>query len=120
MYVAAGDTSQLVIELPLGQRGGRPVETQVTSPIPQLDGAYAAQKMMFSFKSEFGEEDIEYSLSELLPENVAYTFLSRVRLGPRSADHLCTLELQPVDGLDFSWPFMNSSDSEVLREVQRI
>ena len=115
---AAGDTSstpsQLIHELP------GPFATRLNSPIPQLDGAVVAQQVKYSFKSEYGEEDIVYSLGELLPKNLAPTLVSRVRLGPRSADHLCTVVLQLPDDENFDWPQMNSSDSEVLREIKRM
>jgi hypothetical protein len=115
---AAGDTastsSQLIHELP------GLFATRLNSPIPQLDGAVIAQHVKYSFKSEYGEEDILYSLSELLPENLAPNLVSRVRLGPRSADHLCTVVLQLPDEEIFGWPEMNSSDSEVMREIKRI
>ena len=67
------------------------------------------------FKSEYGEEDIEYSLSKILPEKTVPTLVSRVRISPRSADHLCMLELKEVDDQNFVWPHMNASDTEVLR-----
>ena len=92
--------------------------------IPQLDGADSDQlgehQGMYSFKSEYGEEDIEYSLSELLPENVTATLVSRERVRPRSADHLCTVVLKLVEGQNFTWPTMKPSDAEVLREIKKI
>ena len=58
-------------------------------------------------------------MSKILPEKAVPTLVSRVRIGPRSADHLCTLELKEVDGQKFVWPKMNASDTEVLRELER-
>ena len=78
------------------------IDTGLISPVPQLDGLESHKKVMFTFKSEYGEEDIEYSLSKILPEKAVPTLVSRVRLGPRSADHLCTLELKEVDGQNLS------------------
>ena len=75
---------------------------------------------MFTFKSEYGEEDIEYSLSKIFPENAITTLVTRARIFLRSADHICTLTLREVDGQNFTWPHMNASDSEVLRELVRM
>ena len=105
----------------MGQGGNKVLETQQDiSPIPQIDGADIAKKFFYNFRSEYGEEDIAYSLSKISPENVTTTMISRLRLGTQSADHLCTLELEPVDAHQFSWPVMNASDSEVIRELERI
>ena len=64
--------------------------------------------VMFTFKSEYGERDIEYSLIKM---NAVTTLDTRARICPRSDDHLCTLELREVDGHNFTWPDMNASDS---------
>ena len=119
--VAVGESRQLILELPMGQGGRKAVETrQDISPIPQFHGADIVKKVAYTFRSEYGEEDIAYSLSKIFPENVTTTMISRLRLGMQSADHLCTLELEPVDAHNFSWPVMNASDSEVIRELERI
>ena len=73
---------------------------------------------MFTFK--YSEQDIEYSLTKIFPENAVTTLVTRARICPRSADHLFTLELREVDGQNFTWPHMNASDSEVLREIVRM
>ena len=91
------------------------------SPITQLDGIMEAnKKVLFTFKSEYGVEDTEYSLSKILPEKAAPALVSRVSIGLRSADRLCTLELKEVVGQNFVWPRMNTSDTEVIREIQRM
>ena len=116
--VAAGVPSQLITKLPLGE--DRDIKSGLKSPIPQVDGLEPTEKVMFAFKSEYGEEDIEYSLSKILPEKTVHILVSRVQISPRSADHLCMLELKEVDGQNFVWPCMNSSDTEVLREIKRM
>ena len=96
--VAVGESSQLILDLPMGQGGRKAVETRLDiSPIPQFDGADIAKKVAYTFRSEYGEEDIAYSLSKISPENVTTTMISRLWLGTRSAEHLCTLELDLVD-----------------------
>ena len=75
---------------------------------------------MSTFRSEYGEEDIEYSLSKVLPEKAVPTLVSRVRIGQQSADHLCTLEVKVVDGWTFVWPHMNEIEAEVLRELEKM
>ena len=96
---------QLITKLPLGE--DRDIQSGLNCPIPQVDGLEATEKVMFTFKSEYGEEDIEYSLSKILPEKAVPILVSRVRTSPRSADHLCMLELKEVDGQNFVWPCMN-------------
>ena len=113
---AAGGTNQLIIKLPLEEN--RHVDI---GAVPQLDGHQESdQKVMFSFRSEYGEEDIDYSLSKVLPEKAVPNLVSRVRVGPRSADHVCILEVKGVDGRTFVWPRMNTSDAEVLREPEKM
>ena len=70
--VAVGEPSQLILELPMeGQVGNKAVENQQDiSPVPQFDGADIEKKVAYTFKSEFGEEDIAYSLSKIFPENL--------------------------------------------------
>ena len=75
---------------------------------------------MFTFKSEYGVKDIEYSLSKIFPEEAVPALVSRVRIGPHSADHLRTLEIKEVDGQSFVWPPMNADDKEVLRDIERM
>ena len=92
----------------------------VTQPaIPQLDGVEAVPVVRFTFKSEYREEDIEYSIRKILPEDAVSSLVSRARIG-WTADHLCVLELEEVDHENFVWPDMNSSDEEVLRELERM
>jgi hypothetical protein len=114
---AAGVTNQLIVKLPLDEtRHVVDIES-----VPQLDGYQeSVQKVMYTFRSEYGEEDIDYSLSKVLPENALPTLISRVRIGTQSADHLCTLEVKEVDGRTFVWPHMNASDTEVLRELKKM
>ena len=77
------------------------------SPIDQLDGAAIEEKIAYSFRSEYGEEDIVYAMSEIFPESVIPNLVSRIRIEPRSAFHQCTVELdfkEPTQKLNFSWP----------------
>ena len=73
----------------------------------------------FTFKSEYREEDIEYSTRKILPEDAVSTLVSRARIG-WTADYLCVLELEGVDHENFVWPDMDSSEEEVLRELERM
>ena len=126
----AGDTSsttnKLVIELAKDQNMDRPVEN-VTSPIPQVDGqedSLAVQgevKVTYTFVSDYGEEDIIYSLSEIFPETEKRepTLASRVQVRPRSAHHMCTVTVNQTDG-QISWPDMSPSNAEVFQDLKRI
>ena len=70
----------------------------------------------YSFQSEYGKWDIEDTLSELFPDDVA-TLESRVRMTPLGADHLCSVK---VKGQSISWPEMKGENVEIIREIKRI
>ena len=97
-------------------------QTGLKSPIPQVDGFEEKndEKVTFTFLSEYAEEDILYSFTELFPGKNVATLVSRVLVNPRTADHLCTVVLQLVDPQKFSWPPMGPVNTEVFREIRRI
>ena len=117
----AGNTSsptrKVVLDLPKVVNIEKPEDN-----IAQLDGTEenTIEKATFAFKSEYGEEDILYSLSLVFPENldndINPKLVSRVRSRPKSADHDCTVELwMPVNQKNrFHWPKMNASNAEVF------
>ena len=80
------NSCKLVVQL--SKEENKAVETGPDSPIFQVDGQDAAllEDVSFSFKSEYGEEDICSSLEEMFPPFVAQLD-SRVRLGRIAADH---------------------------------
>ena len=91
------------------------------SPIPQLDGNQDMfeNSLKWTFVSEFHVEDIEYTLKEILPENIEATLVSRVKVvGPWSADHLCTVEMKLPGAGDqrFSWPEMSVNQADVSKD----
>ena len=104
--------------LTLEKSEGRTDETGNPSPIPQIDGAAAEQVAVYEFKSDYGEEDIEYSLLEIFQDSAA--LVSRVALRPRSAEHLCTVEIKLGDSENFSWPNMRKDQKEVFSDLQKI
>jgi hypothetical protein len=60
--------------------------TVTGSPIPQVDGTDDAE-VMYTFVSDFHQEDIEYTLNEIIPEDVETKLVSAVRIGGiQSAD----------------------------------
>ena len=70
------------------------VETCPHSPILQVDGQKTlTDGISFTFKSEYAEEDILYSLKEIFPPFMAQ-LNSRVRLGARAADHQCIVSVK--------------------------
>ena len=71
----------------------------------------------YSFKSNYGQEDIEYSLSEIFPENA--TILAS-RLTPKGADHFCTVVVKGRITGDGFWPLMSPEDAKVIREVSKM
>ena len=74
----------------------------------------------YSFVSDFGEEDILFSLEEVFPPEKIATLLSRVRVSPLSADHQCHMMLRPVQGKKTSWPALGPENVDVFREVKII
>ena len=98
------------------------VETGPPSPILQVDGQDAAlmEDVHYTFKSEYGEEDIRSSLEEMFPPFVAQLD-SSVRLGRLAADHQCIVSLRIPSGRKemLSWPEMPIGD-DVFRELIKI
>ena len=84
------------------------------------DKEYAQQLeenyVTYSFQSDYGKWDIEDTLKELFPNDVA-TIESRVRMTPLGADHLGSVK---VKSQSFSWPEMKGENTEIIREIQRI
>ena len=121
--IAAGDSSSICNTLVLQlNEEKRNVETGPLSPILQVDGIDTAlmNEVSFSFKSEYGEEDIRNTLGEIFPPFVAQLD-SRVRLGRLAADHQCIVSLRPFGRSDkLTWPKMSMDEEEVFRELQRI
>ena len=90
------------------------------SPIPQLDGDVGDYgKVVYQFTSDYGEEDINHTLSEIFPEGKV-TMESRDRIKPLSACHLCTVVITSDKPKDFLWPKMKPWDVEVFQELKRI
>ena len=78
-------------------------------------------KEIYSFKSDFPEEDIENSLDKIFKNTdiTSTKIILRDQLRPMSAEYLYTLELKMKKG-SFSWPQMSSSQMEVFRNLKRI
>ena len=91
--------------------------------IPQVDGVVDESLEVantFTFVSEYHEEDILYTVEEVIPKEVKAHLTSRVKIGGlRSADHLCTLLVKlPPDRKTFSWPKMTPSQALVLKNLE--
>ena len=92
----------------------------ILSPIPQLDGEVGDDgKVIFQFTSDYGEEDINHTLSEIFPEGEV-TMESRDRIKPLSACHRWTVVIASDNPKDFPWPKMKPWDVEVFQELKRI
>ena len=89
--------------------------------IPQVDGFSEEldNDCEYTFESNYGEEDIEYTIVELLSDKIPSKLVSRVKIGSnRSANHLCTVRVSPPrDG--WQWPAMNQLQAEVMQHVKR-
>ena len=95
-----------------------------STPITQLDGADdtdcdMSEKLIYTFVSDFHQEDVEYTLKELLPDNIGTKILSNVKIGDRfTADHLFSVRLEIPDDQRFSWPEMSADQAKVLKNMQ--
>ena len=49
--------------------------------VPCIFAVEAVSNVRFTFKSEYREEDIEYSIRKILPEDAVSTLVSRARIG---------------------------------------
>ena len=83
------------------------------------------RKEIYSFKSDFSQEDIEKCLDETFENtNITSTRIilrDQLRPGdPSSAEYLYTLELKMMKKASFKWPQMSSSQMEVFRNLKRI
>ena len=79
------------------------------STIPQVDGIFDAE-VAYTFLSDFHMEDIEYTLKEVIPEDVEAKLASVVRIGGlQSAEQLCTLVIKMPPDKIFIWPMMTKS-----------
>ena len=71
------------------------------------------EHLTFSFKSDYGKEDIEDTLTEIVAKNITFNWISRERIMPLGSEHLCTVVLQEVNCQNFSWPIMEGENLEV-------
>ena len=79
--------------------------------IPQLDGVSddETKELIYTFVSNYGEEDVLYTMQELLELKLVPSLpvlVSRVKINNGSADHLCTVRLRLLRDqfVNFAWP----------------
>ena len=90
------------------------------SPIPQVDGHFDTE-VLYTFVSDFHKEDVEYTLNEIIPDDVEAELVSVVRIGGlQSADQLCNLIMKIPPDKNFTWPIMSLSQSEVIKDLQTV
>jgi hypothetical protein len=88
--------------------------------IPQFDGTFD-EEVVYTFVSDFHKEDIEYTIEEVMPEDVETKLVSVARIGGfQSADQLCKLLIKIPPGKNFIWPMMTNSQSEVIKEIKTV
>ena len=92
------------------------------SPIPQVDGVEETVEVVtYEFKSDYAEEDIVYSMEEIFETIGNIKLVSMVStMRPRSAECLCTVEIRPNEGQNFSWPKMDKSNEDVFQDLRRV
>ena len=116
-HAAGAPVCRLVIEkVGLDDRS---VDAGQTSPIPQVDGAGMStpDKILYTFVSDYHEDDIGYALEELYPDNCA-RLVSCVAPNPvKSADQNCIVALKRISQ-DVTWPDMDLEQVPVFRELR--
>ena len=92
------------------------------SPIPQVDGVEETVEVVtYQFKSDYAEENVLYSMEEIF-ETIGKTKLVSMvsTMRPRSAECLCTVEIRPNEGKEFSWPKMDKTNEDVFQDLIRV
>ena len=112
---AAGDTSsknKLVVNL--ARKDNHVDGAGPPNPILKLDGVVEDMEVSYSFVSDYGKEDLDYALSQIL-QNCDASLVSRSRLQPRS-----TLKIKTDAGKTFSWPDIPRYYADMFKDLQRI
>ena len=123
----ADEAGHVKLVIQLDKEENEPAEKALQSPILQVDGAVGSLEQhvahgdteVYSFVSKFGEEDILWTLQELFTSSGA-SLLSRVRVRPMKAEHLCTVSVKVSAGQTFTWPDMRKDQEEVFQDLKRI
>ena len=125
----AGEAVRSRVVIELDKEENQPLENEkcLHSPILQLDGAVGnleqqvdhGDEEVYSFVSDYGEEDILWTLEELFSSSGS-TLLSRVRVRPLKAAHLCTVSVKVTAAQTFAWPEMRNDQKEVFKDLKRI
>ena len=92
------------------------------SPIPQVDGVEETVEVVtYQFKSDYAEENVLYIMEEIF-ETISKTKLVSMvsTMRPRSAECLCTVEIRPNAGQNFSWTKMDKSNEDVFQDIRRL
>ena len=115
-HAAGAPVCRLVIEkVGLDDRS---VDAGQASPILQVDGAGMSTpgKVLYTFVSDYHEDDIGYALEELFPDKSA-KLVSCVAPNPvKSADQHCIVALKRI-ARDVTWPDMDPEQVQVFREL---
>ena len=90
--------------------------------IPQFDGAgeEPETQCVYTFVSTFAEEDVEYTLKEVLSNDIKIDIISREKVGDqRSAEHLFRVKVSMIDD-DWQWPMMNGIQADVIKKLEEV
>ena len=87
--------------------------------ITQLDGVDEISENIYTFVSSYAEEDVKYTLEEILANDVECELISRVKTeDKRSAEHLCTVRVS-VPCNNWQWPKLQGIQAEVVMNLKR-
>ena len=109
-------SKRLILEL--GKEEEPVVGTPLLSPILQVDGPIDVEIVKFTFRSEYAEEDIIYTLEEIFPEKNA-KLESMVQCRQKCADYLCTVVIRLASGQESVWPAMDVIQTQVIQDLKR-
>ena len=84
-----------------------------------MDGSEELDNI-FSFESEFAQEDVEYTLEEALSAEICVELVSRVKIGDeKGANYLYTVSVSPPGKIkNWQWPEMSDIQKEVFRNLK--
>ena len=87
--------------------------------IPQVDGTSEELDISFTFESEYANEDVMYTIEEVIMNEIKVELLSRVKVGDvRSAEHVFSIRVSPSSS-DWQWPEMNQLQRKVLKNLRK-
>ena len=81
-----------------------------------FDGTSEQLDICFTFDSEYANEDVMYTIEEVLTDEIKVNLLSREKVG--DAEHVFSIRVCP-SSIDWQWPEMNQLQRKVLKNLRK-